>query len=91
MSGLLTCCGITCFGSVLPLAGYLLAAPRTQGLGSATFHPRLYTCRAGPAGRRTCGPFLMPAHGLPTCPVCLLTLAASPFHSSCGTLTSQYA
>ena len=44
MSGLLTCCGITCFGSVLPLAGYLLAGPRTQGLGSATFHPRLYTC-----------------------------------------------
>ena len=24
--------------------GYLLTAPRTQGLGSATFHPGLYTC-----------------------------------------------
>ena len=27
-----------------PSGGYLLAAPRTQGLGSATFHPGLYTC-----------------------------------------------
>ena len=27
-----------------PCGGYLLAAPRTQGLGSATFHPGLYTC-----------------------------------------------
>ena len=27
-----------------PSSGYLLAAPRTQGLGSATFHPGLYTC-----------------------------------------------
>ena len=38
--------------------------PFTQGCTPA---------RARPTGRRTCGPFLMPAHDLPTCPECLLT------------------
>ena len=86
--GLLRCYGITFFGSGLPLAATCwqplgpkasVRPPSTQGCTPAW---------AGPTGRRTCGPFLMPAHGLPTCPGCLLTLAASPFHSGCGTLTS---
>ena len=83
-----TCYGITFFGSGLPLSATCwqplgpkasVRPPSTQGCTPAW---------AGPTGRRTCGPFLMPAHGLPTCPECLLTLAASPFHSGCGTITS---
>ena len=65
-------CGTTCFGS-----GLSLAANYWQPLGhrASVRPPSTGGCTpawAGPTRRHTCGPFLMPAHGLPTCPVCLL-------------------